>query len=55
MFFVGSLLVPPDFSFESLHFTPKLNKASGIAESAVIFGLDCGFLALKFVKVVLFY
>ena len=55
MFIVGSLPVAPDFSFESLHFTPKLNKASCIAESAVIFGLDFGFLALKFDKFVLLY
>jgi hypothetical protein len=43
MFVVGSLLVTPDFSFESLHFTPKLNQANGIAESVVIFGLDLDF------------
>ena len=41
-----------DFSFESLHLTPKLNEANGIAESAMIFGLDYGFLALKFDKFV---
>jgi hypothetical protein len=55
MFVVGSLLVAPDFSFESLHFTRKLNKANGIAESAVIFGLYYGFLAFEVDKFVLLY
>ena len=54
-FLFGSLLVMSDSSFESLHLPPKLNKARGIAESVVIFGLDCGSLALKFDKFVLLY
>src|ERR1700733_3842723 len=42
----GSLFVVHNVFFESFHFTLKLNKANGIAESAMFPGLDHAFLAL---------
>jgi len=46
------LLVVHNVFFESFHLTLKLNKANGIAESAMFLSLDYAFLALKFGKFV---
>src|ERR1700733_14400681 len=50
----GSLLVVHNLFFESFHLTLKLNKANGIAESAMFLSLDYAFLAHKFGKFVFF-
>jgi hypothetical protein len=46
------LLVVHNVFFESFHLTLRLNKANGIAESAMILSLDYAFWALKFGKFV---